>query len=1020
MMRRAKDRLNGLSVVIATLGCATVMMACKHEINVQENLPADSVAAVFDPSHRVVPTPTDLAVNPTSGVLAVPVADSEARPAQAAFDTFLNTLNGYPETASAAACFSGDVDLDSFAGNVAVLNITDAMNPVAVTDVSPGRPVKTISCPVFTGVLCNPVSPECADEEICVPQASATAGECAKLGYQVSFSKATPWARGSRYAFMLFDGLKDSKGRNLIRSALFDIAAATTPLCEVDQSTGKCTFNYNGLLETQVDKAVRAANPNTPESELAAMVHEAILASATNLEPVRKAISSTLPLAAAANKTADDVILAWTFGTVSQVEAAFNPAAADIPGPGNDLIFNATDNHVQIPPPARCAADADCAASGTCDSTTGECSTFHPTEGLPAKQLRFGLNTLDGFSSTATYYARFSGDLDPASLTKDGAVLLIQFDLADVRTIETDVAWAPEAKLLTLTPKSPLKENTRHIVVLQSDIKRDANGNVEQAAAGGLTDTQGRRVIPSSAFALARIPTPLVANGESNISVVDDATAAALEPLRASYNTVLSVIEGRDDVSREDIVQMWTFKTQSYTTTATSLRALPYSALAPADSNMPMFSGTLKAGNVTPWSANPIPTISGYSDDGTFVSVNLLDPATGAFHPDPSNATPAQVPFLLMVPDAAVCCGGQTPANGWPVIVFNHGITRQKEDAVAIGATAASAGYATIAFDIPFHGARSVCSSAADCSLKACATASDCDAGDTCTNSICDATRGTCTNGVCSTSLKDDDMNNVPDASGGGAFLNTANPFAIRDNIRQHLIDSSAILRGLKLNAEAGLTGGSAALLDQDKVYVMGQSLGAMLSTVVLATDDLPKRGALNVGGAPIVRIFEDTNSAGFRALIDAALVAQGIVDGEGKADRTSVAAFQLFHTFQWILDPADPANYAPFAAAGGLTDQVLSAQAGQTVKVPAKELIAQIAGDDNTIPTARQAALADWLGLSDVSLTTFADKDHGMLFEGNGTTNNTGLALQTQILTFFTSGMVCTADLAAGTCTVQ
>jgi Pla-1/cef family extracellular lipase len=48
----------------------------------------------------------------------------------------------------------------------------------------------------------------------------------------------------------------------------------------------------------------------------------------------------------------------------------------------------------------------------------------------------------------------------------------------------------------------------------------------------------------------------------------------------------------------------------------------------------------------------------------------------------------------------------EEPANGWPVVIFQHGITSDKSSAAAIAGTLAVAGYATVAIDHPLHGER--------------------------------------------------------------------------------------------------------------------------------------------------------------------------------------------------------------------------------------------------------------------------------------------------------------------------
>lgn len=55
---------------------------------------------------------------------------------------------------------------------------------------------------------------------------------------------------------------------------------------------------------------------------------------------------------------------------------------------------------------------------------------------------------------------------------------------------------------------------------------------------------------------------------------------------------------------------------------------------------------------------------------------------------------------------ASVPNSGTMPANGWPVVIFQHGITADKSSFFGIAGTLANAGIATVAIDHPLHGDR--------------------------------------------------------------------------------------------------------------------------------------------------------------------------------------------------------------------------------------------------------------------------------------------------------------------------
>jgi hypothetical protein len=68
------------------------------------------------------------------------------------------------------------------------------------------------------------------------------------------------------------------------------------------------------------------------------------------------------------------------------------------------------------------------------------------------------------------------------------------------------------------------------------------------------------------------------------------------------------------------------------------------------------------------------------------------------------------VPVLITIPndntDYAAAVGGTAvkPPNGWPVVIFQHGITTNRLLTFALTEPLNNAGYAVIAIDLPLHG----------------------------------------------------------------------------------------------------------------------------------------------------------------------------------------------------------------------------------------------------------------------------------------------------------------------------
>ena len=74
------------------------------------------------------------------------------------------------------------------------------------------------------------------------------------------------------------------------------------------------------------------------------------------------------------------------------------------------------------------------------------------------------------------------------------------------------------------------------------------------------------------------------------------------------------------------------------------------------------------------------------------------------FNPVPVATETIQIPIFVTVPNATSPSGGVKPAGGWPVLIFQHGLTRNRLDAVGVADAFASAGYVVVSIDLPLHG----------------------------------------------------------------------------------------------------------------------------------------------------------------------------------------------------------------------------------------------------------------------------------------------------------------------------
>src|SRR5690348_2131965 len=109
------------------LAVAALVAACDPHIKQEANQSTATIAR-FDPSQSppVVPTPNDLATDPMTGLLAIPVPPG-ASEADQQFIAYLNTLDGYPTTVTGNETFSGTLTSGSVnANDVRVYDVTGA------------------------------------------------------------------------------------------------------------------------------------------------------------------------------------------------------------------------------------------------------------------------------------------------------------------------------------------------------------------------------------------------------------------------------------------------------------------------------------------------------------------------------------------------------------------------------------------------------------------------------------------------------------------------------------------------------------------------------------------------------------------------------------------------------------------------------------------------------------------------------------------------------------------------------
>ncbi len=867
------------------LTLAAAFTACSPDIPQNPGESDRFVVAEFDPAHSIIPLPNDLVFlkpdGTIDGKLHAPVTGGSD--AQNEFNRdYLNLLDGFPLESTASVLFDKPIDVATVVPGttLGVFDITDPTAPLPVTSLN-------------------------------ITVADAHDG-AQSLGF---IPTSGYWTRGHRYGVLVRGGDQGIKGTNsnqtVTGSPTWALVTSSTPLVTCDTNGNNCILATSAIPTTQKDPAAQYDE----QVRLAKQLEQLRL----NYKP---AIDQALATVPGLNRA--DIALFWTFTITSQAEVTFDPAKLVIPFP-NDIL-NPTGDQVSIP-------------AGT---------------GLPP-DLVAGLNTLDGFSTTASIVTEngegtgplIQGRVDTTTVglgttatinivqaaagtgalptTTDGSIkahaclncpgiVITQPDGGPILLPD----GGPKPDTLAIVPDVPLTERTRYAAYVTTDLK----------------DTTGKNVIASPAFALVRSSAPLFDGTHSTVSLLTDAQAQQLEPLRSALKPLFDTLAARG-LPRTKVALAWAFTTQSTVSTLSQLHGAPFGSQVPA---VPLWVQEIPAPAGAP---NPGGVVGKWYI-GQILDVFALTGTGGTINPDPNAWTALKMSFVMSVPAAAA------PTGSYPVTIFGHGFTRTRTDAFGISAALASVGNVMVAIDEPWHGDRNTCTGFGALLLaggapppvaqdlyacvnpappatptQTCNSAGRCQLADrssgslqACTFADPDADKGCilANQGHCAPDNKCEgtgagfatSFSGIPIA--GWKFINLQNFFATRDNLRQQVISSAQLARVASSTANGNLgqqAGGIA--LDGTKISYAGQSLGGILGTLYSAVAPEVKNSALNVpGGGLTSLILTSPSFVQLKNAFQAGLAAEGVPVNS-----------PLYDTFlgivQWIIDPGDPLNAGPY-----------------------------------------------------------------------------------------------------------
>ncbi len=588
--------------------------------------------------------------------------------------------------------------------------------------------------------------------------------------------------------------------------------------------------------------------------------------------------------------------------TTAATAALYQPAQGVFPFP-NDLYF-----------------------SGTTDGTIN----IQPANSLIPNQV--GLNALDGWSTTAPIRIRFASALSAASFSAanirvyqvtvsntnkavSGFTRALAYGTEYSAALATDAGVGPtvlEIKpLVPLVPSAgpagpgqPVPDGVGYLVLLLNGIQM-ANGTAA-------TPDQDYATIKSTLF-----PAGATTPQSTRCASLPNAAMQGACGFTASHMAV-ALATG---VAQANVLVSFHFSTQATRDTMRALGltifnpAFPVPAIAVNPMGTPLnginpalpatASGYFGTVTVPYYSYIPTPLAPGGISNDTLTlrtawraaaapPAPLADPANERnltrFNPLPELRASKAIPLVVVTPNNVA-----KPAGGWPVIIFQHGITRDRSDALALAQAFTGAGWAIAAVDLPLHGITAPASPLYQASNEQTFNL----------DLVVNTTGASGPDGVID--------------STGTHFINLTYPLASRDNVRQGVVNLLALTRALPA---LDIDGDTVADIDPARIAFVGQSLGSIVGTTFGAAlptpADLPPgvptvnpiripTMVLSVPGGGLAELLRDSPTFGPR--INAGLQSLGLLPG------TSLYA-QFMRDVQTIVDAGDPLNFVTQTAA--------------------------------------------------------------------------------------------------------
>ncbi|MBX3247030.1 MAG: hypothetical protein KF901_07610 [Myxococcales bacterium] len=540
------------------------------------------------------------------------------------------------------------------------------------------------------------------------------------------------------------------------------------------------------------------------------------------------------------------------------------------------------------------------------------------------ESLRETLGWLDGFGVVSPIFFPLDAAVDPGSLPASSAdsllpeatAFLLDADPAsptafqripvEARRVPAEVAGGVEMVALRPADGYPLAPRGRYAAVLTTHVR-------------GAT---GERLRPAPAFEALR-------DGSAR---PEDAT---LGEAWDRYQPVIASL-GTAGVARDEIAALAVFRVQSVVTDLEDVRAALWAEDAPEVRVEAIVSGDgLDALLGVPSEpaigfgapGGVLHDAIGWIVQGSFDAPWYLHERAGVHGPFERDGERVRVKRTERVPFSLVLPASASSASPVPVVVFQHGLTADRSDALGVAQTLCAAGYAVVAIDAPYHGLRAL-------------------GGDVDTVHRFTGAAGPDGFGDRRGAAIIIDFAGLQDFAGD---LMDFHPYYFRDAMRQGSADLLALVRTLRgadwsllAEEDASLAG---IQLAPDRLGFIGYSLGGILGAMFVAVEPEVGAAVLAFTGGSIVHAVSE--SPAFNpTYLPQLFPLVGLDPSEIDYEALHPSFYPGIALWQTLFDRGDSIAYARRLRRGGAN------------------LLLPIARHDETLPNVNSEALARALAI--------------------------------------------------------